>query len=77
MSSNTNPHTGDKLQTKPGNDNFVNGFNVAFLREFKVGYLQDGKEKEITVFAESIPSARRKANDILKQHLDAFISYVR
>lgn len=73
----TNPHTGDKLQTKPGNSNFVEGFGGAFTKEYAVGYTFENSEKELTLFAESVPHARRLGNDILKKHMDAFITYVR
>ena len=74
----TNPHTGDKLQTKPGNANFVSGFEAAFKSEYAVSYEdENGNIKELTVFAESTPQARIRANDLLKKSLKSRIVNVR
>lgn len=74
----TNPHTGDKLQTKPGNSNFVSGFETAFKSEYAVAYEdENGNIKELTVFAESTPQARIRANDLLKKSLKSRIVNVR
>lgn len=74
----TNPHTGDKLQTKPGNANFVSGFETAFKSEYVVAYEdENGNIKELTVFAESTPQARIRANDVLKKILEVRIVNVR
>jgi len=74
----TNPHTGDKLQTKPGNRNFVDGFAAAFNSEYAISYLdENGNSKELTVFAESYPQARIRANDQLKKMPGGNIQNVR
>ena len=55
-----NDITGDSIQTKIANENYLNNFDDVFMRDYFVVYRTEKEIKTATVSASSVVNARKR-----------------